>query len=117
MKFTPIILALMLLLAARSRRDAKLGQQILGSWTGQAVGYGRMTFAPDGGFSFVDNYTTNISAGTWQIKDGDFIVKITNAPFLHGPSPAGPETRSKIVSIDAHKFVYISGGRTATLSR
>ena len=117
MKSTPTILALSLLLTACSLRNAKHEQQIVGTWTGEAVAYGKMTFSPDGGFSFVDSITTNISGGSWLVKDGDLIVKITNAPFVLGRSLSGPETRSKIVSIDANKFVYISGGKTVILSR
>ena len=116
MKFTPIILALSLLLTACNRRDAKLGHQLLGTWTGEAEA-ATMTFAPDGGFLIVKKSDTNIYAGTWQIRDGVLVMKITKSPSLHGHSQAGPETRCKIVSMDSHQFVYTVDGSTFTLSR
>ena len=116
MKFTPIILALSLLLTACSRHDTKLAKQIAGTWAGEAEA-GTMAFAPNGSFVIAKKSDTNIFAGTWQIKDGDLIMTLTNAPIIHGHSLAGGVTRCKIVSMDAHQFVYSSAGRAVTLSR
>src|SRR5471030_1676903 len=111
MKSTPIILALSLLLTACSRHEAKLDQQIAGTWTGEAEA-GTMTFAPDGGFSVVRKSDTNIMAGTWQITDRDLVLTLTNAPLMHGRSVVGSVSHNRIVSMDAHQFVFNTGGRT-----
>jgi hypothetical protein len=117
MKFTPIILALSLLLTACRRHDVKLEQQIAGTWTRDESG--TLTFAPDGSFSIVSwkQSHTNSFAGTWQISERVLIMTITNAPVIKGRSLVGGVERYNIVHVDDHQFLYEESGQTHTLSR
>jgi hypothetical protein len=120
---TPLIITALLvfLLSACSKHssadsklpsDANLTRQIAGTWT--VAGAGTMAFAPDGSFVIAKKSDTRTLTGAWQIKDGDLILTVTN---INGNSQAGNVIQSKILSMDAHQFVYNSAGRTATLSR
>ena|ERR1039457_2137838 len=103
MKFTPIIVALSLLLTACSRQDAKLSKQIIGSWTNTNHGKSStIIYAPDSSFSMIPQTPsdTNVLSGIWQIKDSILIVTFTNSSF------AGLEVRYHINRLDSHHFEY-----------
>ena len=110
MKFTPIILALSLLLTACSGPDAKLSRQIVGTWTHHD--YGGQTeyvYAPNGSFSGDTTITetqsrTNAFAGTWRIQDGVLILTYTNVPEQSLAS-AGTVLRYKIRQVDDHQLL------------
>jgi hypothetical protein len=98
------------------KQDAKLARKIAITWTGEAEA-GTIALSPEGSFEITRKSDTNIFAGTWLIKDGGLIMTLTNAPVINGHSLAGGVARCKIISMDAHKIVYSSGGRDVTLSR
>jgi hypothetical protein len=60
---------------------------------------------------------TNTFSGTWQIKDGFFIMTLTNSPNPNRSASAADVVRYKIVRMDEHQFIYEDSGRTVTLSR
>jgi hypothetical protein len=116
MKYTFTFIALTLLLAGCSRRDAKLSHQIAGAWQ---VGPARYSFSSDGSFSTADSRGTNgtsVYSGTWQIQDGLLTMVLTNTS---GPKAGivGTTMRFQIVSVDAHHITYNMGGHTATMNR
>ena len=116
MKFTSILLGLALIYTTCNGQDALFRQQIVGTWTND-VATGTWTFASDSGFVHTEKSDTNLFAGTWQIKDGVLNTTITNAAKLYGISMIGATSRSKIISIDAHRFISEARGTTVTLSR
>jgi hypothetical protein len=110
MKFTPIILALSLLLTGCSGPDAKFSRQIVGAWTHHD--YGGQTeyvYAPNGSFSGDTTITetqsrTNSFAGTWRIQDGVLILTYTKVPE-QSLAPAGTVLRYKIRQVDDHQLL------------
>ena len=72
-----------------------------------------MTLSPDGSFSLLDS-TNKPSAGTWQIKDGVFIMAFTTAPDA---GMVGIEYKCKIVRLDDHELIYAGRGHNIELKR
>jgi hypothetical protein len=107
MKFTPIIVALSLLLTACSRQDSKLSKQIVGTWTSTSNGKsGTIVYAPDGSFSMTTQSPSDANAlsGIWQIKDSILIVTFTNSPNMS--RLAGWEVRYHINHLDSHHLEF-----------
>jgi hypothetical protein len=119
MRFVLIFILVSLLVAGCSR-DAKLREQIAGKW-GKFGESSEMTFDLDGSFHFRASYvSTNgilsitnatlkwASDGTWDVKDGFLICKITNSTSentIERPS-IGDISRSRITFVDAHNLCY-----------
>jgi hypothetical protein len=128
-RFALSFLTLSLLLTACSRPDAKLGRQIAGTWTRQMGNWSwtnpavfTRTISPDGSFSTTIGRSNALVTyqGTWLVRDGELVMTVTNAHGTgsHGAaSPVGSVDRCKIIHVDAHQFIYESGGLTNILSR
>jgi hypothetical protein len=119
MKYTPIILALSLLLTACSRHDAKLTKKISGTWNGDTNAV--MAMSPDGGFSqtlYTDGRPI-VFEGTWQVTNNFLNLTITNEIQKDGKLnvPTHIVRRFEVVHVDDHQFVYGSKGDTITLTR
>jgi hypothetical protein len=114
---TAILVLLSLLLTGCDRRDARLRQQIVGTWTNE--GSGMMVITSDGGFSsrWPSHYRTNAYEGIWRIKDGVLFSMVTNASPSELQSPAGDVEGFKIIRVDDHQLIYRFGGQTITLRR
>jgi len=112
--------------------DAKLAQQITGAWTKDT--YNPETFSltdpvvytntisPDGSFSYILGHRSALVTfqGTWLVKNGEFIITFTNSfgTGSHQPAPMAVKvSRCKIIHVDEHHFIYMSGGHTNSLSR
>ena len=96
----------------------KPSQQITGSWTSTRSGT-EMAISPDGSWltrNMVPGHTNTFS-GTWQVKDGFFIMTLTNSPNPNRPASAGDVVRYKIIRMDEHQFIYEDSGRAVTLTR
>jgi hypothetical protein len=93
MKFTPIIFALGLLLTGCSRHDAKLADQVAGTWMSAHTVW---TLSPDGSFhsrlaGTNDNVIKEaIYDGTWSVQDGFLVTTITkrSSQNLTNPPPS-----------------------------
>jgi hypothetical protein len=90
-------------------RDAKMREQIYGTWDG-----GTITYLPNGTFHFhselvISNATLKwTSDGTWGVEDGYLITTTTNSTSENTTErPAvGRISRSKITFLDAHNLCY-----------
>jgi hypothetical protein len=78
-----------------------------------------MTINPDGSWLMGGIFAghTNTVDGTWLIKDGVFVMTLTNSPMKHGPPTADDVARYKIIHVDEHQFIYEDSGRTVTFTR
>ena len=120
MKSTLTFILFSILAMGCTRPDAKMHQQIIGSWND-----GSMIFAADG--SFRARFTsdspkwTQEQAGTWDVRDGFLIMTVTNSISQNEPVvvPVGHVARCQITFIDAHTLTYKStnGRETFTQSR
>jgi len=107
MRFSSVCILLILLIVGCSRRDAKMREQICGSWDG-----GVITYLPDGSWHFhnelvVSNVTLKwTSDGTWDVKDGYLISTTTNSTSENTTerSLVGRVDRFKITFLDAHNL-------------
>ena len=114
MRFTHTFILLVLLASGCHRRDAKLGQQIVGTWTNE--GLWSMSLSSDGSFS---SGSPSVSyQGTWLTKDGELVTTVTNATGTKKHVPVGSIDRSRIVRVDAgqlalsSQLAFIEGGQT-----
>ena len=115
MRIYIFIFALALLVAGCGGRDAKLRQQITGTWP--VPPSGSMTFLAAGSFHFTNSYvSTNAtltwaSDGTWDVRDGFLITTITNsiASGTDEKAQVGKTSRGKITFIDEHNLCYTVG--------
>jgi len=123
MKYTPIILALSLLLTACSRHDTEFTKQIPGIWKQELSTYtNTLTIVPDGSFSFSriilnksDFDFTN--TGTWLIRGGRIVMTATNQSGAH-PLPLGDFFKAEIVHLDDHTWVFkMDDGHTNSFTR
>ncbi|MEJ0088257.1 MAG: hypothetical protein WDM80_00645 [Limisphaerales bacterium] len=111
MRFTLSFILLSLLIVGCGRRDAKMREQICGSWNG-----GMVTYLADGSWHFhselvVSNVTLKwTSDGTWDVKDGYLISITTNSTSENTteglPVGVGQVDRFKITFLDAHNLCY-----------
>jgi hypothetical protein len=112
MRIHTFIFALALLVAGCGGHDAKLRQQIAGTWP--VPPSGSITFLSSGCFHFTNSYvSTNAtmtwtSDGTWEVRDGFLITTITNsiASGTDEKAQVGQTSRSKINFIDEHNLCY-----------
>jgi len=112
MRIHTFIFALVLLVAGCGGRDAKLRQQIAGTWP--VPPSGSMTFFAGGSFHFTNSYVSTkatltwASDGAWEITDGFLITTITNsiASGTDEKPQVGKTSRSKITFIDEHNLCY-----------
>ena len=109
MRFRLTFILLSLLVAGCGSRDAKLREQIYGSWDG-----GRIMYLPDGTWHFknegvVSNVTLKwASDGTWDVKDGFLIIATTNSASENTTEKplVGSVCRYKITFLDAQNLCY-----------
>jgi hypothetical protein len=71
---------------------------------------------------FVKGGSNIVVEGTWQVKSGFVVAIMTNAPSWFGlqdPSARDKAESNKVVSIDAHNFVFLSSqdGTTSLTAR
>jgi hypothetical protein len=128
MKYTPIILALSLLLTACSRHDAELTKRIPGNWKHEGTSTrddstfsSSTTISPDGTFSYTrqrnEKPFTYSMAGTWKIRDGFMLVTITNRSDQDMGGKLGEISKWRIIRLDDHQIVYEVLGVTNILDR
>jgi hypothetical protein len=110
MKIILSLLAFSLFLTAcsKSNGDAAMSRKITGAWA-DASDKTPFTISSDGSYSIVTGGVNH--AGTWQIRDGVFIMMHTNLDHA--------VERMRIVRVDDHQFVIgeEKGTRTSTLTR
>lgn len=109
MKYSIPFILLTLLLAGCGCRDAKIQQQVTGTWV---VHYGgdircTNTIRPDGGYSasvtgFPDGHTISVE-GTMVAKGGDLIETITSDSETNQPVPI--VVRGHIITLDDHQMI------------
>jgi hypothetical protein len=112
--------------------DAKLARQVTGAWTKDTFNPKTFsltdpviytnTISPDGSFSYSFGHTSALVTfqGTWLVKDGELVMTFTNSYGTgnHAAAPvAGKVDRCKIIHLDEHQFVYMTGGHTNILTR
>jgi hypothetical protein len=109
MKYTITFIFLALLLTGCGRRDAKIQQQLTGTWveTGDSYRSTRVV-SPSGSFDFqITSLTNGITvkeAGTFLVRDGDLIVTVTNDSRTNASlMPQG--LHGRIVRLDEHDLV------------
>ena len=126
MKFTRTFILLGLLLTGCGSHDAKLSQQILGTWTKGPFSWTEpplysKTFAADGSFTTSIGHTNAlvIYQGTWLVKDGELVMTTTNAHGTgnHQPGPWGGVDRVKIIRVDERQLDLEFSNQLFTLSR
>jgi len=117
------ILSLVLIATGCGNRDAKLRQQIAGTWN--VAPSGSMTFLADGSFHFNNSlFFTNAmltwaSDGTWDVREG-FLVTTINHSTAEGTDekPAvGEISRQKINFVDEHNLACGDEKRGASYHR
>ena len=133
MKFTPVIVALSLLLTACRSQDAKVSHGIAGawemevplkvttfySWTNPII-Y-RWSISSNGSFSQSLGHVSALVTyqGTWLVKDGELVLTFRNAlgTGSHKDDSAivGQVHRCKIVHLDDHQFVIRAASHTNLL--
>lgn len=109
MKCTIPFIFLTLLQVGCGRRDAKIQQQVTGTWVVQYGGDIRCTniIRPDGGYSatvtgFPDGHIISIE-GTIVAKDGDLIETVTSDSETNQTVPL--VVRGHIISLDEHQMI------------
>ena len=114
MRFTHTLILLVLLASGCHRRDAKLDQQIVGTWTNEE--HWSVSFSSDGSFS---SGSPGLSfQGTWLSRDGELVMTVTNAAGTKKHEPVGSIDRLRIVRVDAgqlalsSQLAYIEDGQT-----
>lgn len=126
MKYTRTFILLGLLLAGCKNYDAKVSQEVVGTWTRGPFSWIETplfskTFSPDGSFTTSIGHTNAlvIYEGTWLVKDGELVMTTTNAhgTGYHQPGPVGGVDRAKIIHLDDHQFIYEIAGQTNSLTR
>jgi len=112
MKFTPHILIACLFLVGCSRRDAQLQKSVTGIWTNDAV---TVSFIADGTFTLRPNNPahTNISQGSWLIKDGALVCTFTKSTEVS----VGFTTTMKINRVGDDQLSVEDSGHTSLLIR
>lgn len=123
MRYAFIFVVISLLLTACERRDTKLREQIIGTWTHGDSGV--MTLDSNG--SFQSRWTialTNITKewkydGAWNVKDGVLICVITNSSAINSTNsvPIGSMEHWKLIRADASHLVLANGNETNLFDR
>jgi hypothetical protein len=101
----------------RHSMDAKLGRQLIGTWSREGVN--PITVVADGTwlFSGMPDRT-----GTWQVRNDVLVLTFTNSSpvvsaIVGGHSVVGSAIRYKIIQVDEHQLIYNDGAKTITLTR
>jgi hypothetical protein len=112
MKCTPLFLTLCLFLVGCSRHDAQLQKSVTGTWTNDVF---TVSFVSDGTFTVMrSNPThTNISQGSWLVKDGALVCTITHSSELS----AGITDTIKIIRVGDSQLLIDDHGHTNVLIR
>ena len=118
-----VVVGILLRQHSKHPSDAKLGQQISGTWKNHSGLFTRV-FSSDGSFSTIIGHPNALVTyqGTWLVKDGELVMTLTNAQGTgshQAGSSVGDIDRIRIVQVDEHQFSYAEGGRgggTITLS-
>lgn len=107
------------LLVGCTRRDAKLQERIVGTWTRDNAF--QITFSTDG--SYVSQWTTPTKKvtyqGTWRIQDNAVVFVNTNcvAEGTTNVQAIGSVDRIAIIRADKSNLVYTFYGQTISLKR
>lgn len=110
-------------LASADDKDAKLQQQIIGTWARDNTG--EMSICTNGSIhSKYSRVYPNMTKswnfeGTWQIRDGYCIVTTTNATAIGTTklAPVGSTDRAKIIKLDDKSLVWEIDNETITFNR
>ena len=119
MRFTLTFVLLSLLFIGCSRRDAKLREQITGTWTRD--GKFEMRLLADG--SFVSYWALSNKSltyqGTWKIQDGSMVSTLTNciAEGTTNFERVGSVDHFAIIRADLTDLVYSNSGQMISLTR
>jgi hypothetical protein len=109
MRFLAVII-LLGSLAASLGSDDTTTRQIVGTWQHDSRFSPSMTILADGSFvsSFVStNHTVVLTyQGTWQIKDRELIMTITNVGGSIPHEPVGSIDRLRIIELDSHHMTF-----------
>ena len=107
------IIVVIVLVRRRDPTDAAISHKIAGSWV--APSGTAWHFAPDGSWSH--SQSDGASSGSWQIKDRELIMAITNYSGTRSPSPVGGVLHCTIVRVDDKELVEDLGEGKVTLKR
>ena len=107
------IIVVILLVRRRGPTDAAISHKIAGSWVTEAGT--AWHFAQDGSWSH--SQSNGAYSGTWQIKDSELILAITNYSGKRSPSPVGGVLHCTIVRVDDKQLVEDLGEAVVTLRR
>jgi hypothetical protein len=113
-----LVIIVSLLVWSHSRRpsDSQIRQAVSGSWkASNPKSRFEMTITSDGGFAYGTSSNHDAIAGTWQLKDGVFIMTTTKSPRSN--ALAGGVVRCRVIRLDDHEFAFDMGGETVTLKR
>jgi hypothetical protein len=112
MKFTPIVLTLCLFMVGCSRHGAQLQKSITGTWTNDAY---TVSFVSDGAFTlrFSNPAHTNITQGSWLVKDGALVCTITYSAEVS----AGITSAMKVIRVGDGQLLFEDHGHTNLLIR
>lgn len=115
-----LFLALSVWLTSCERRDSKLAQQVVGTWTKED---GEMSFGANGTFHSQWRASSNRSVdyfGTWKLNNGNLLCATTNVAShgLEAKPLTGAVDTFKIVQLDASRLLLdIGSGQTNELIR
>jgi len=98
-------------------RDAKLGRQLIGTWSRE--GANPITVVADGSWLFSG---LRSPTGTWQVKNDLLVLTVTNSSpvvsaIVGGHSVVGSAFQFKIIQVDEHQLIYYDGYRTNAMTR
>lgn len=110
MKYSTVLLALVLLLVACGCHDAEFNKKIPGAWKQELKSYtNALTIYPDNSFTF-SRFTTNAdttftNAGTWLILGGRITLTSTRQVGTH-PLALGELLKVQIIHLDDHVWLF-----------
>ena len=110
MKYMVILFALSLLLVGCKRHlsDSEISRKAVGVWT---TPHTTVTTDIRSDGSYFTSGASNGTAGSWQVRDGYFVVLISNVSD-HVSGAVFAPSRFKVVSIDNHQMTVVPEGKT-----
>jgi hypothetical protein len=129
MRVTLVFALFALLLTACRTSDGELRRQVVATWSKETpfswvdpIQF-TDTISPDGRFSesFGHRSEPVTYQGTWKVRNGEFVLTITNALGTGNHQPdfaeVGKVKRWRIIRVDDRQFIYTADGRTNLFTR
>jgi hypothetical protein len=109
-KFAPTLILISLLACGCNRNDARLTEQIVGTWDNEDAF--RMTLSSNGEFSCGSVFSSNLSRGTWLIKNSALVMVITNTTRTKQQASGDSVYLMKIVQANQSNLTVEISGQT-----